>query len=130
MAFSDEVVRDVELMHRKFARSDLVRVREVVVEKATTGSTPRTEPERYTFTGVVTDVDAAMRQTVFGGMEEIDAILLVLPAVDIQYNDFIEVVKGSYRFTYRVTEIRPEYVDTIENQKTCRLIEIKKEPVA
>jgi hypothetical protein len=119
MIFPDEVVVDVEAMHRDWART-VTRKHRTVTAVSVTGSTPTYGEVSTVITGVFTVIDTALDETVFGGLENCDAVLMVLPAVDIEYEDVI-VADG---VTYRVEEIRNEDVQGTGHQKFCRLVKI------
>jgi hypothetical protein len=118
MTFPDEIVVDVEAMHRDFARNDITRTHRVVTAVSVTGSTPTYTSAVTVITGVFTIIDTALNETVFGGLEDCDAVLMVLPAVDVEYEDLI-TVDG---IDYRVEEIRNEDVQGTGHQKFCRLV--------
>ena len=117
MAFPDEVVVDVEAMHRDWARADITIRRRTVIDISVTGSTPTYNEVVATITGVFTETDTALMAAVFGGLENCDAMLMLLPAVAIEYQDEIEVDGRSFC----VEEIRNEDVQSTRNQKFCRL---------
>ena len=122
MAFRDEVKADVETMHRDWARDDITRIHRVVTGRSVTGSTPTYTETTELITGVITVVDAAIAETVFGGMQDVDGVLMVLPAVTVEYRDLI--VHPDSGDTFRVEEIRAEEVAGLEHQKFCRLVRI------
>lgn len=118
MAFPDEVVVDVEAMHRDWARDDITRTNRTLTGVSGPASTPTYTSVVTVITGVLTIIDTALIELVFGGMEDCDAVLMVLPAVDVKYKDLI-TVDG---FTYRIEEIRNENVGGTGHQKFCRLV--------
>jgi hypothetical protein len=119
MTFPTEVVVDVEAMHRDWAQV-VTRKHRVVTAVSVTGSTPTYDETVTLITGVFTVIDTALDETVFGGLEDCDAVLMVLPAVNIEYEDVI-VAAG---VEYRVEEIRNEDVQGTGHQKFCRLKKI------
>ena len=119
MIFPDEVVVDVEAMHRDWAR-DVTRTHRTVTGVSGPASTPAYTEDVTVITGVFTIIDTALNETVFGGLEDCDAVLMVLPAVDVEYEDLI-AVGGN---TYRIEEIRNEDVQGTGHQKFCRLVKI------
>ena len=120
MAFPAEVVVDVEAMHRDWARDDITRTHRTLTGVSGPASTPTHTDTVTVITGVFTITDTALIEKVFGGLEDCDAILIVLPAVDVEYEDLI-AVDG---VTYRIKEIRNEDVSGTLHQKFCRLVKI------
>ena len=118
MAFPAEVVVDVEAMHRDWARNDITRTDRTLTGVSGPASTPTYTEAVTIITGVFTITDTALNETVFGGLEDCDAVLMVLPAVDVEYEDLI-AVDG---ITYRIEEIRNEGVGGTGHQKFCRLV--------
>jgi hypothetical protein len=117
MAFADEIREDVEAMHADWTRADIVRYARTRTAISVTGSTPSFTEAPVTITGVLTVIDTALNETIFGGMEDCDAVLMLLPAVALEYQD--EVAADGVR--YRVEEIRVENVSGVAHQKFCRL---------
>lgn len=118
MAFPAEVVADTEAMHRDWARDDITRTHRTLTGVSGPASTATYTEAVTVITGVLTIIDTALNETVFGGLEDCDAVLMVLPAVDVEYEDFI-AVDG---FTYRIEEIRNENAGGTIHQKFCRLV--------
>jgi len=117
MTFPADVVADVEEMHRDWARDDITIRRRTVTDVSVTGSTPTYAEVVATITGVFTETDTALIASVFGGLENCDAMLLLLPAVVIEYADEIEVDGRKFA----VEEIRNEDAQGTRNQKFVRL---------
>ena len=120
MTFPADAVADVEEMHRDWARDDITIKRRTLTDISVTGSTPTYGEVPAVITGVFTETDTALMASVFGGLENCDAMLLLLPAVLIAYEDVIEVDAR----TFRVEEIRNEDMQGTGNQKFCRLKKI------
>ena len=121
MTFPADVVADVEEMHRDWARDDITIIRRTLTGKSVTGSTPTyAEDPPATITGVFTETDTALMASVFGGLENCDAMLLLLPAVAIEYQDEIEVDGRNFC----VEEIRNEDTQGTRHQKFCRLTKV------
>ena len=120
MAFADEVADDVDVMHSDWERTDVDIKERTKTGVSVTGSTPTFSESADTLTGVFTVIDATLQETVFGGMVEADAVLLLLPAEDIAFQDVIEV-DNVY---YRVEEVRLEKVAATAVQKYCRLVRV------
>ncbi len=118
MTIATDIVADVEEMHEDWARDDITRTARVLTDKSDTGSTPTYTSTVTTITGVFTVIDQNLRESVFGGMEDGDAVLSVLPAQDIEYEDKI-TVDG---IDYAVKEIRDEDAVGTGHQKFCKLI--------
>lgn len=119
MSFPTEVVADVEATHRDWGRAFTIK-RRTLTAVSVTGSTPTYTEVAATITGILTETDTALMESVFGGLEDCDALLLLLPAVVIDYKDVIE--DGGK--TFRVEEIRNEEVQGTAVQKFCRLKKI------
>jgi len=120
MTFPADAVADVEEMHGDWARDDITIKRRTVTDVSVYGSTPTHVEVVEVITGVFTETDTALMASVFGGLENCDAMLLLLPAVLIAYADVIEVDAR----TFRVEEIRNEDMQGTANQKFCRLKKI------
>ena len=120
MPFPADVVADVEEMHRDWARDDITIRRRTVTAVSVTGSTPTYVEVVAIITGVFTETDTALMASVFGGLENCDAMLLLLPAVAIEYQDEIEVDGRKFA----VEEIRNEDTQGTRHQKFCRLTKV------
>lgn len=121
MPFAADVARDTVYSHADWARADITRRRRIVTGVSLIGSDPTCDTVETLITGVLTVVDESLRETVFGGMVAGDAVLSVLPAVDVQHND--EVVCDG--ITYRIEEVREEDVKGTLVQRYCRLVRTK-----
>lgn len=122
--FADIVKKHRTNMHVRWERDDIGYYNRDYVDLDEISSTPTfTEDPPVLLTGVFTVLGEAIRQTVFGGMEDADAFLLLLPAEitdkgvtigdedyfkvdDIVYNieeDQLEVVNGEIvKYFYRL----------------------------
>ena len=120
MTFADDVVADVEEMHRDFARADITIRRRTLTGRSVTGSTPTYAEVVAVITGVFTETDTALMASVFGGLENCDAMLLLLPTVAVEYADIIEVDGRKFA----VEEIRNEDMQGTRHQKFCRLTKV------
>lgn len=121
MTFAADVAADTANTHDDWKRADITRRRRTLTGVSLTGSTPTFTTATATITGVLTVVDSSLQLKVFGGLVAGDAILEVLPAVDIQYEDEI-ICDG---VAYRVDEIRAEDVNGVCVQRYCRLVRVK-----
>jgi|GEM_PF-1829977 len=120
MTLAADIAADVEETFEDWARDDITRNHRTVTDVSETGSTPTYSENVTVITGVFTVIEESLRESVFGGMEDGDAVLAVLPSQEIEYEDRI-TVDG---INYYVKEIRGEDAVGTPNQKFCKLIRL------
>lgn len=121
MGFADDVTEDIEDTHADWARTDVKHWNRTLTAVSLTGSTPTFNESYQMITGVMTLVKSSLEETIFGGMKAGEAVLMVLPDVDITYEDLIECDD----VFYRIEEIRDEDVGGTVVQRYCRLGRIR-----